>query len=204
MYYFPFHFSIRNLRICSTIFLIFSQLNTTKVKPLIDQLDKILQSWITYLDEYSFHQLLAKPSLISWSVGQLYLHLIETTTFYLEQVAICISESGNEKEEAAPEAVEMFLNNEFPDTEIVGPSSNDNTPQPSSKEELVEYFMNLRAQLEVIADNFSRATSQGKTRHPGLKYFSAIEWLKFSEMHLRHHLRQKTRVDLYLKQSSIC
>ena len=178
-------------------------MNATKIKPLIDQLDNTLQSWISYLDEYSTHQLHAKPSLISWSVGQLYLHLIETTTFYLEQVVICLSESGNEKEEAAPEAMEMFLNNELPDTKIVGPPTNDNTRQPRSKEELVEHFMNLRAQLEVIEDDFLRAPSRGKTRHPGLKYFSAVEWLQFSEMHLRHHLRQKIRLDLYLKQSGI-
>ncbi len=99
---------------------------------------------------------------------------------------------------AAPEAVKMFLNNEFPDIKIVGSPSTDNTRQPS-KEELVEHFMNLRAQLEVIEDDFLRAPSRGKTRHPGLKYFSALEWLKFSEM----HLRQKIRLDLYLKQSGI-
>ena len=27
----------------------------------------------------------------------------------------------------------------------------------------------------------------GKTKHPGLNYFTAKEWLQFAEMHLRHH-----------------
>ena len=203
MYCFPFHFSIRNLRICSTIFLNFYPLNTTPTKLLLSKLDSVLQSWTTNLEEYSADQLFAKPTLADWSIGQLYLHLIETTTFHLEQVVKCLSERMNEKEEAAPEAIEMFLNNEFPDTKIVGSSSNDNTPQPINMEELVEHLMNLRAQLKIIADHFLKAPSQGKTRHPGLEYFSAIEWLKFSEMHLRHHLRQKIRIDRYLKQSGI-
>lgn len=45
----------------------------------------------------------------------------------------------------------------------------------------------------------SKSPFKGKTKHPGLDYFSAIEWLQFAEMHLRHHLRQKKRIDHFLK-----
>jgi hypothetical protein len=38
-------------------------------------------------------------------------------------------------------------------------------------------------------------SSKGKTRHPGLLFFSALEWLRFTEMHMRHHFRQKKRID---------
>jgi hypothetical protein len=41
--------------------------------------------------------------------------------------------------------------------------------------------------------------STGKSRHPGLGYFNAGEWLRFIEMHMRHHLRQKERIDAFLK-----
>jgi hypothetical protein len=46
--------------------------------------------------------------------------------------------------------------------------------------------------------NLDNAT--GKTRHPGLLYFSALEWLRFAEMHMRHHFRQKKRIDEALFQ----
>jgi hypothetical protein len=39
------------------------------------------------------------------------------------------------------------------------------------------------------------ATSIGKTEHPGFLFFTALEWLRFAEMHMRHHLRQKKRID---------
>jgi hypothetical protein len=35
----------------------------------------------------------------------------------------------------------------------------------------------------------------GKTKHPGFGYFSAHECLQFADMHFRHHLRQKKRID---------
>ena len=43
---------------------------------------------------------------------------------------------------------------------------------------------------------------KGKTKHPGLGYFSAEEWLQFAEMHFRHHLRQKKRIDEFLKMDA--
>jgi hypothetical protein len=39
----------------------------------------------------------------------------------------------------------------------------------------------------------------GKTKHPGLGFFNANEWLQFAEMHLRHHLKQKERIEEFLK-----
>jgi hypothetical protein len=44
----------------------------------------------------------------------------------------------------------------------------------------------------------SASSVQGKAMHPGLHYLSAREWLQFSEMHFRHHLRQKERLDAFL------
>ena len=41
----------------------------------------------------------------------------------------------------------------------------------------------------------------GKAKHPGLNYLNASEWLQFADMHMRHHLRQKKRIDDFLRPS---
>ncbi len=40
-------------------------------------------SWITALDQYTLAGLQAKPTPTSWSIGQMYIHLIQDTRFYL-------------------------------------------------------------------------------------------------------------------------
>jgi hypothetical protein len=40
----------------------------------------------------------------------------------------------------------------------------------------------------------------GKTKHPGSNYFTAKEWLQFAEIHLRHHLKQKKRIDDFFEK----
>jgi len=58
----------------------------------------------------------------------------------------------------------------------------------------------LIMEMEQAAELISSNQPKGKSKHPGLGYFSAEEWLQFAEMHFRHHLTQKKLIDNYLKQ----
>ena len=96
----------------------------------------------------------------------------------------------------------MFANNEFPDARIEGPPSNKEIPQPDSIEALkvrLQQLENRASSLPALAGNSQRG---GKIRHPRLGYFSAEEWLQFAGMHLRHHLRQKARIDSFLQNKA--
>lgn len=161
--------------------------------------DQIINLWLENLEQYDFMQMLAKPSASSWSMGQLYMHLIQSTRFFIKQVQIATSNNDNVDKEAFPAAKTMFSNNELPDTFLEGPPSNATTPQPVSKENLKTELLELREELKTAEVLVSASQFAGKTRHFGLGYFTADEWLQFAEMHLRHHLRQKRRLDEFLK-----
>lgn len=170
---------------------------------LIENLNRTIDVWITALEPYHFHQLCAKPAPNNWSVGQVYMHLIEHTNFYLQQIHICVTTNDYANEEASVNAKEMFLNNSLPDVIINGPASNAYTPQPASKEHLRGNLMLLKQEVNKIGTVMSQNVFQGKTKHPGLHYFSANEWLQFADMHFRHHLRQKERIDEFLNNNKM-
>lgn len=158
--------------------------------------------WLTALDSYNFPQLLLKPSPSSWSVGQVYMHLIENTDWFFEQIRTCISCNDNEHEEATDAGKQMLLDNSFPDMQLVGPTENDFTPQPPGKKIIFDELNRQKMEAMNLAEQIKTTTFQGKTKHPGLNYFNANEWLRFAEMHLRHHLRQKNRIDEFLKSKN--
>jgi DinB superfamily len=166
---------------------------------LIDDFNHTIDLWINELKKYDFIQLCAKPSPDTWSLGQVYMHLIENTDWFFEQAKICSSTNDNALKKASPDAKKMFLNNDFPDQVMEGPPSNADTPQPENKEQLISCLMNLKDEIKSVAILISTAPCKGKTKHPGLNYFNANEWFQFAEMHLRHHLRQKKRIDEFLK-----
>jgi hypothetical protein len=126
------------------------------------------------------------------------MHLVNDTNWFIEQIKICVSNNDNVEETMLPFAKAMFLNNSFPDEKLANPA-NANMPQPASKENLRQLFNKLKNDMNTVATQIENSKSTGKTKHPGLLYFNANEWLQFSEMHLRHHLKQKTRIENILK-----
>ena len=165
-----------------------------------DAFNYTLHSWIEEVERSNFARLCAKPSPAGWSLGQVSMHLIEATTFYLEQAEICLSSDNNGFEQMSPEAEVMFSNNAFPDELIEGPPSNADTQQPQSKEALINDLLALKEKVNRVATLISVSDSNGKTKHPGLKYFNAVQWFQFAEMHFRHHLKQKERIEALLNK----
>lgn len=165
------------------------------------ELSNTINTWLNELELYDFTELCIKPSLNSWSLGQLFVHIIEATEYFIEQAKICASNNDNSNEEATPEAKRMFFNNEFPDIKIDGPPSNDLTEQPQNKDQLVKGLLNLKDEAKSLEKFIVDCAFIGKTKHPGLNYFSAKEWLQFANMHLRHHFRQQKRIVEFLKLS---
>jgi len=169
---------------------------------LIDDFNHTLEIWIKELERVNLIKLYAKPSPASWSLGQVYMHLIESTDYFMVQVNICLASADHAMEEMTPEGKLMFNRNEFPDELIEGPPTNAATPQPESKETLMRSLLNLKTEINNVGRLLSENSNKGKTKHPGLNYFSADEWFQFAEMHFRHHLRQKNRIDEFLKNQT--
>ena len=165
----------------------------------IESLNQTINCWIKALENYTLSELGCKPSPASWSLGQVYFHLIDNTRYYIEQAKICLATDDHIGDKASPEAITMLANNEFPDTMIQGPDTNVNVPQPPSKRELVNSLMELKNGLGILSTVMSDSPYRGKTKHPGLGYFCANDWVQFADMHFRHHLRQKNRIDDFLR-----
>jgi hypothetical protein len=98
--------------------------------------DDIINFWINSLGSYRVDALFACPAPGNWSIGQLYLHLINDTRFFIEQVNACLSHNDNLEAQPIPAAKIMLDNNEFPDLLIEGHPDNAKIPQPTGKPQL--------------------------------------------------------------------
>lgn len=166
---------------------------------LIEDFNHTIDTWIEVIQQYNFKKLCTQPDVNSWSIGQVCMHLINDTNWFIEQIKICVSNNNNISEIMLPFAQTMFLNNSFPDERLSNPA-NINIPQPQSKKVLLQLFINLKKDMNNAATQIENNKSKGKTKHPGFNYFNAIEWLQFAEMHLRHHLKQKERIEEILNR----
>jgi hypothetical protein len=137
----------------------------------------------------------------SFSIGQLYIHLLSDTRFYLDQIRESINHNNYIEEEPVPFAKSLLANNDFPDEKIVGDPSNELIPQPESKEQLQREFELLKIEIHKVVTAVLSTSFKGKSKHPGFNYLNAEQWLQLAEMHFRHHLRQKKRIEEFLSEN---
>lgn len=166
---------------------------------LLKAFNTTIEIWIDALDDYSLERLRQPPNEGSWSLGQVYRHILDDTEWFVGQMAGALQTRENSDKEMHEDARRMFRNNGFPDVQIQGPATDLFIPQPESKEELRGRLVAIKMKVNQLFGNSDFSPAGGKTRHPGLLFFSAGEWLQFAEMHMRHHLRQKQRIDEVLR-----
>lgn len=92
----------------------------------------------------------------------------------------------------------LFTSNEFPDKKLKGPPDIEDPGQPESIGQLEKAWKEMKSKLALLEDKISTSDYRGKTKHPGLSYLGTWEWVQFIDIHFRHHLRQKERLDRYL------
>jgi hypothetical protein len=162
---------------------------------VISQFNDTINQWIAYLDNYSIDMLQRQPVPGSWSIGQVYVHIIDDTSWFVEQIAAALATDANSDKEMHQHAKAIFANNAFPDMQLQGPSTNASIRQPQDKAALLQELVAIRDKVNTLVSTYDLAASTGKTQHPGFWFFNAAEWLQFAEMHMRHHFRQKKRID---------
>jgi hypothetical protein len=168
----------------------------SNVTALLKQFNDTIQHWIDQLDSYSIEMLCQQPQADAWSLGQVYIHIIEDTTFYLEQMKAALASKNRYAERSMRSRARiMFENNEFPNMVLENPFNDINLKQPQSKEELLQALGSIKDEVNQLFKHIDLSSAKGKTEHPGFAFFDAFEWLQFGEMHMRHHLRQKRRID---------
>lgn len=163
-------------------------------------INNTIDEWISVLERYSFETLIQKPDVENWSLGQVTAHIINESAFYMQQVEACLNSNENSSCQMTEEASVMFDQNSFPDIKIKRDVSlSQYYQQPENKPEILAKMQQLKARLNHLVTKIETSAYRGKTRHPGLGYFNALQWMQFTEMHMRHHLRQKKRIEALLK-----
>ncbi len=162
-----------------------------------------IKIWEQELPNYEFSDLLKQEDNANWSLGQVYMHLINgTLSFHLKQLELCIHSSENKH---LKKNFKGFLSYKLlkgiPPIKIKVPPTPAYTPkQPENIGEITNGLSVLKEKMTNALQLF-KEDQKGKTEHPGFGFLNAEEWYKLIEMHFLHHLRQKKRIDSYLQNS---
>ncbi|WP_057915939.1 DinB family protein [Peribacillus muralis] len=165
---------------------------------ILKKLEEITDHYIVELNRYSPEQLKLKPSSEEWSIGQLYHHLIDSIhSTLLPAIENCMNRDQETTEGKTADGEEIFNIGEFPPTRIKVPGR----PQPinsNNREDIKKLMTQAIEKVKNLEPHLPSILSTYKSPHPRYGYLTATEWVQLSDMHFRHHLRQKKRLDEWL------
>ncbi|MCC3379570.1 DinB family protein [Paenibacillus farraposensis] len=167
-------------------------MNTTET---LQRFEETVQHYLLELDSFSLEQLQYVPQEGEWSLGQMYLHLVDSALhMHLKNMELCLKPDG-EMGLKTETGTAIFNLGGFPPMRIqVPPSPQYTPPQPTSKEDIVERLHTVIHRMREI-EPVLRESSGGYTiSHPRFGALNAREWFLLIEMHYRHHLLQKERL----------
>ncbi|SIO13503.1 hypothetical protein [Algoriphagus halophilus] len=169
----------------------------------ITKFNETIDIWIDELSRFNIWQLKIKPDERSWSLGQLYNHLIEETNWYNDQIEVTLGNEENICKTTSNAAKILFKRGSFENKRFQGdPFISENVKQPITVSKLKSELEQLKKKTNDIWIIIMNTSKLGKSEHPGLGFLNCYEWIQYSEMHMRHHLKQKIRIEEFLKQSN--
>lgn len=174
------------------------------IADILVRFDEITEHYVRELDKYTMEELRRQPAEDEWSLGQMYLHLARSALhMQLRHAEQCMepgaSEGNGEKTEGGQS---VFDQRSFPPMRIRVPAGAQYTPpQPESKEQLAAKLEEARRRMHEIGASLQDAAPERLQRtaaHPSFGALNAAEWFAMPEMHYRHHLLQKERLDAFI------
>lgn len=166
------------------------------------QLLPVAKYWLKELDFYGSNQFKKKTTVSSWSIGQIYDHLLRySQDVHLKAIQECLlARESNLKEGKSFKGMIQFTYGSYL------PFKHKSTPyiepvQPLSTEKVKDDFYRFLKLIYKFAKEIDYKKPTAKVKHPTLGYLSAEEWFQLMEMHFRHHIKQKKKMDIEVRSS---
>ncbi|WP_442602351.1 DinB family protein [Paenibacillus sp. KN14-4R] len=171
----------------------------TLTTQILQQLEETTNHYLQEIDGFTMEQLTHVEHEDEWSLGQMYVHLVNSALYMqLRNADQCLSQSGDAVifTGEPTEAWKTMQNiGGFPPIQIQVPSSPQYTPsQPESKEQIAAGLQTVLMRMKETAPKLEQANLQYKVAHPRLGPLHARDWFNLVEMHYRHHLLQEARL----------
>jgi len=167
-------------------------------KEVLMSFELTVERYLEELTKLNMDKLHRKLNEEDWSIGQMYVHLIQSAFMHLHNVEQCLAGSEstlNPAKEKTEQGKIVFKLEQFPAVRIKVPASSNYTPQPpESMEQLVEGLHSVVERMRNTESVLLQVPVSNKILHPAFGALNAQEWFMLIEMHYRHHFLQLDRL----------
>lgn len=169
-----------------------------KIKNRIDQINARYETFLTEISEKDFQK---SPASGGWSYSEVYSHILEANLLSLLALEKCVKGKAEENTKKTHLAVWLILFlGKFPPGKIKAPERIAALVQKINPAEAETLMLKFKTKLNELAPLVAGASATQKAKHPRLGFLNARQWLRFIQIHSRHHEKQLGRIQAALGQ----
>lgn len=162
---------------------------------VFSSLKAVSAAYKTMLDHIPAADFQTTPTIGGWSYSEVYSHIFDASLLSLIPLEDCIHGKGKKKPTAFIVKLILWYGAFPPKARYKVPERLQSRVIKISKEEAYQFIEQFLLQLATDYDMLHHAAPQIKSKHPRLGYLNASQWLRFIEIHLKHHLKQLKRIE---------
>lgn len=171
-----------------------------KVEKVYHSVLNITENYRQALDQLSAVNFQTEPPIGSWSYSEVYSHIFDSSLLSLMALNNCIQGNGEQKPTAFVVKLILFWGSLPPGRNYKAPPKIAVRVKKISTAAAQQFITDFELQLMQIYPKIKDADPKIKVKHPVLGYLNAKQWLRFIEIHLKHHLKQLKRIENSYKQ----
>jgi len=153
------------------------------------------------LDYYGEKQFKKQTPVSSWTIGQLYHHLIQgSQDYHFKAIKACLAKSKeNQPKKKTLAGFFIFTFNRFPPIKSKVP--NGYTPeQIENTAKAKDMMFGFLKEMQKLAIEIDKVNNNSyRVNHKILGNLTAKEWYLLISLHIEHHLTQKKKIDKILR-----
>lgn len=149
-------------------------------------------AWLKEIDEDDF---VKPPPRGGWSYSEVYCHVIQVNVRSILAVERCIYARNVHASSGPNLAARLILYmGKFPPMKIKAHPKVSSIVKTVTREEAKNDMLVFCNKLQGLVPKLMKVPDHQRTRHSRLGMLNAAEWLKFIDIHTRHHLKQLERI----------
>jgi hypothetical protein len=162
---------------------------------LFNTIHQVTAAYQLKLEQANDGRFQLSPPTGEWSYSEVYSHIFDLSILSLKQMEKCLTDNGEFKKTPFITKLILFFGRFPPVIKLKVPKSLESRVKKISKGEAERLILEFVTELETYTPRIEQANPICKAAHPRLGFLNAPQWLRFIEIHLKHHLKQLERID---------